>query len=277
MNVPSNQLASEPVLDVQDLSKVFSVNSEQPPVLSDLSFQAWPGEFICIIGQSGCGKSTLLKLLAGFIPPTSGRILFKGKNITGPGPDRCVVFQEDALFPWLTVEENIGFGLKGRGLSAAEKQPRVNRLLDLVGLTEFKDYLPREISGGMKQRVALARVLVLNPEVLLMDEPFAALDAQTREQMQNLLLSLWEQLKQTIIFVTHDVREAVTLSDRTMVMGRITGKTIINTIALDRPRIQNSREFMELAAQLEAMVSTGNRGREQARWQQGSDRTNRMR
>jgi len=273
MNVLSDQFASEPVLDVQDLSKVFSVNSEQPPVLSDLSFQAWPGEFICIIGQSGCGKSTLLKLLAGFIPPTSGRILFKGKNITGPGPDRCVVFQEDALFPWLTVEENIGFGLKGRGLSAAEKQPRVNRLLDLVGLTEFKDYLPREISGGMKQRVALARVLVLNPEVLLMDEPFAALDAQTREQMQNLLLSLWEQLKQTVIFVTHDVREAVTLSDRTMVMGRITGKTIINTIALDRPRIQNSREFMELAAQLEAMVSTGNRGREQARGQQGSDRT----
>ena len=260
MNVPSDQFASEPVLDVQDLSKVFSVNSEQPPVLSDLSFQAWPGEFICIIGQSGCGKSTLLKLLAGFIPPTSGRILFKGKNITGPGPDRCVVFQEDALFPWLTVEENIGFGLKGRGLSAAEKQHRVNRLLDLVGLTEFKDYLPREISGGMKQRVALARVLVLNPEVLLMDEPFAALDAQTREQMQNLLLSLWEQLKQTIIFVTHDVREAVTLSDRTMVMGRITGKTIINTIPLDRPRIQNSREFMELAAQLETMVSTGNRG-----------------
>lgn len=277
MNVPSNQLASEPVLDVQDLSKVFSVNSEQPPVLSDLSFQAWPGEFICIIGQSGCGKSTLLKLLAGFIPPTSGRILFKGKNITGPGPDRCVVFQEDALFPWLTVEENIGFGLKGRGLSAAEKQPRVNRLLDLVGLTEFKDYLPREISGGMKQRVALARVLVLSPEVLLMDEPFAALDIQTREQMQNLLLSLWEQLKQTVIFVTHDVREAVTLSDRTMVMGRITGKTIINTIALERPRIQNSREFMELAAQLEAMVSTGNRGREQARGQQGSDLTNRMR
>ena len=260
MNVLSNQFASGPVLDVQGLSKVFSVNSEQTPVLSGLSFQVWPGEFICIIGQSGCGKSTLLKLLAGFIPPTSGRILFKGKNITGPGPDRCVVFQEDALFPWLTVEENIGFGLKGRGLSAAEKQARVNRFLDLVGLTEFKDYLPREISGGMKQRVALARVLVLSPEVLLMDEPFAALDAQTREQMQNLLLSLWEQLKQTIIFVTHDVREAVVLSDRTMVMGGITGKTIINPIhlvpiPLDRPRIQNSREFMELAAQLKAMVS----------------------
>lgn len=255
MNVLSNEFASGPVLDVQDLSKVFPVNSQQTPVLSGINFQAGPGEFLCIIGQSGCGKSTLLKLLAGFIPPTSGRILFKGKNITGPGPDRCVVFQEDALFPWLTVEENIGFGLKRRALSAAEKQARVNRFLDLVGLAEFKDYLPGEISGGMKQRVALARVLVLSPEVLLMDEPFAALDAQTREQMQNLLLSLWEQLKQTIIFVTHDVREAVALSDRTMVMGRITGETIINPthlvpIPLDRPRIQNSREFMALAAQL---------------------------
>ncbi|WP_319575675.1 ABC transporter ATP-binding protein [uncultured Desulfobacter sp.] len=260
MNVLSNHFASEPVLDVQDLSKAFSVNSEQTPVLSGFCFQADPGEFICIIGQSGCGKSTLLKLLAGFIPPTSGRILFKGKNITAPGPDRCVVFQEDALFPWLTVAENIGFGLKGRGLSAAEKQARVNRFLDLVGLTEFKDYLPREISGGMKQRVALARVLVLSPEVLLMDEPFAALDAQTREQMQNLLLSLWEQLKQTIVFVTHDVREAVTLADRTMVMGRITEETTINPthmvpIPLNRPRIQNRREFIELAAQLKAMVS----------------------
>ncbi|MDX9963171.1 ABC transporter ATP-binding protein [Desulfobacter postgatei] len=259
MNILSNQFASGPVLDVQDLSKAFSVNSEQTPVLSGLSFQAAPGEFICIIGQSGCGKSTLIKLLAGFVPPTSGRILFKGKNITAPGPDRCVVFQEDALFSWLTVAENIGFGLKRKALSAAEKQGRVNRFLDLVGLTEFKNYLPREISGGMKQRVALARVLVLSPEVLLMDEPFAALDAQTREQMQNLLLSLWEQLKQTIVFVTHDVREAVTLADRTMVMGRITGKTIINPthlvpIPLERPRIQNSREFMKLAAHLKAMV-----------------------
>jgi len=260
MNVMSNESASGPVLEVQGLSKVFTGNSEPTPVLSGLSFQAWPGEFICIIGQSGCGKSTLLKLLAGFIPPTAGRILFKGNDITGPGPERCVVFQEDALFPWLTVAENIGFGLKGRALSAAEKQARVNRFLDLVGLTEFKDYLPREISGGMKQRVALARVLVLSPEVLLMDEPFAALDAQAREQMQNLLLSLWEQLKQTIVFVTHDVREAVTLSDRIMVMGRITAETIINPthlvpIPLDRPRIQNRREFMKLALQLKAMVS----------------------
>jgi len=260
MNVMSNESASGPVLEVQGLSKVFTGNSEPTPVLSGLNFQAWPGEFICIIGQSGCGKSTLLKLLAGFIPPTAGRILFKGNDITGPGPERCVVFQEDALFPWLTVAENIGFGLKGRALSATEKQTRVNRFLDLVGLTEFKDYLPREISGGMKQRVALARVLVLSPEVLLMDEPFAALDAQAREQMQNLLLSLWEQLKQTIVFVTHDVREAVTLSDRIMVMGRITAETIINPthlvpIPLDRPRIQNRREFMKLALQLKAMVS----------------------
>lgn len=263
MSESMNQSVPGPVLDVQELSKIFSVSGDAVPVLAGLNFQAMAGEFICILGQSGCGKSTLLKLLAGFTPPTSGKILFKGKKVRAPGPDRCVVFQEDALFPWLTVEENIGFGLKGKSFSAREKQARIDRFLSLTGLTAFRDYLPGEISGGMKQRVALARVLVLDPEVLLMDEPFAALDAQTRERMQNLLLSLWARLKQTIVFVTHDVREAVALSDRTVVMTRIvdTVRGPANSIhvipvQLGRPRIHESDAFSALASRLKVMVAS---------------------
>ncbi|WDP90160.1 MAG: ABC transporter ATP-binding protein [Desulfobacter sp.] len=243
------------MLDVQGLAMEFPVNGSRIRVISGLSFAAAAGEFICVLGQSGCGKSTLLKLLAGFIQPTAGRILFKGTPVSAPGPDRCVVFQEDALFPWLTVEENIGFGLKGKGLAAGEKADRVNRFLELTGLGRFRHYLPKEISGGMKQRVALARVLVLSPEVLLMDEPFAALDAQTRERMQDLLLELWAELKQTIVFVTHDVREAVTLSDRTMVMGEGGAADAYVPIGLPRPRIQEDETFTALAARLKSLVA----------------------
>ncbi|PQP34026.1 ABC transporter ATP-binding protein, partial [Desulfobacteraceae bacterium SEEP-SAG9] len=152
------------------------------------------GELICILGQSGCGKSTLLKILAGFIPPSSGSVLLNGQSVTTPGTDRCVVFQEDTLFPWLTVQENIAFGLKPQTREKNVIREEVDLFLSLVGLTEFKNYLPREISAGMRQRVALARVLVLKPDILLMDEPFASLDTQTREEMQNLLLLLWGKL-----------------------------------------------------------------------------------
>ncbi len=246
-----------PVLDIQRLSKGFKGNGTQLTVLKDLDFKVIPGELICILGRSGCGKSTLLKLLAGFIVPSSGQILFKGLPIKSPGPDRCVVFQEDALFPWLTVEENIGFGLKGKKITRAEKQKQVDRFLDLVGLSDFRNYLPKEISGGMKQRVALARVLVLNPEVLLMDEPFAALDAQTREKMQDLLLNLWETLGHTIVFVTHDVREAVTLSCRTMVMNKKPGPLLETvSIDLDRPRSEEHEKFTACTGRLKALVST---------------------
>lgn len=245
-----------PVLDIQTLSKDFSVNGTQGRVLEDLSFSAMAGDFICILGQSGCGKSTLLKLLAGFLAPSSGHILFKGNSVISPGPERCVVFQEDTLFPWLTVQENIGFGLKKGKMTRGEIQKQVDRFLDLTGLARFWDYLPRDISGGMKQRVALARVLVLNPEVLLMDEPFAALDAQTRERMQDLLLSLWQELGQTIIFVTHDVTEAVTLSDRTMVMDLVPGNfTDIVAIDLERPRGQENKDFLAVSVYLRSLVA----------------------
>jgi len=230
--------ASPAVLDVERVSKRFSVNgSADITVLREIDFSVRRGEFICILGRSGCGKSTLLKILAGFLPPSAGTVRLNGKPAGRPGPDRCVVFQEEALFNWLTVRENIAFGLRGRGIPRREKESEVDRFLSLVGLTDFADYLPAEISGGMKQRVALARVLILRPDILLMDEPFAALDAQTREEMQDLLLRLWSELSHTIVFVTHDVREAVLLADRVLLFDRAPGRIKEEIeIALARPR-----------------------------------------
>ena len=242
-------------LHIDGLSKQFCINGSTLSVLKNISLKARDGEFICILGHSGCGKSTLLKLVAGFIPPTSGRICLNGNPITRPGPDRCVVFQEDALFPWLTVEENIAFGLKTFQLNKDQIRQRVERLIDMVDLKLFKDYLPRELSGGMKQRVALARVLVLEPKILLMDEPFAALDAQSREKMQNLLLSLWQVVAHTIIFVTHDVREAITLSDRVMVMDRHPGQFCESVrIDLKRPRMPDEKGFLEYYRMLHTLL-----------------------
>ena len=163
-----------PLLQVEHLAKTFANGTGDPAVLHDVNIEAGSGEFLCIVGKSGCGKSTLLKLLAGFTPATSGQILIDGIPTSRPGVDRCVVFQEDALFPWMTVAENIAFGLKIAGRAKKEYLYEVDRFLELVGLTSFRNYLPREISGGMKQRVALARVLILKPKILLMDEPFAA-------------------------------------------------------------------------------------------------------
>jgi NitT/TauT family transport system ATP-binding protein len=239
------------IFKVSGLGKVFPVANSFLTVLDDVHFQVSRGELICILGRSGCGKTTLLNILAGFMPPSSGVVLLNGIGVSRPGPDRCVVFQEDALFPWLTVQENVAFGLKGRGLTKKAVQDEVCRFLSLVGLSEFGGYLPREISGGMKQRVALARVLILRPEVLLMDEPFASLDAQTREEMQNLLLVLWQQLAHTILFVTHDVGEAVTLSDRILVMrkapGRIQQELKVN---LPRPRRREDEQFVSFSRML---------------------------
>ncbi len=213
-------------------------------MLEEITFSAATGELICILGPSGCGKSTLLKVLAGFLPPDAGEVRLNGSLVTGPGPDRCVVFQEDALFPWLTVEENIAFGLQEKFRNRQEIRREVDRFLTLVGLRAFRDYLPKEISGGMKQRVALARVLILQPKVLLMDEPFAALDAQTRREMQNLLLSLWKKLSHTILFVTHDVNEAATLADRILVMDSHPGRIREEIrVSLPRPREPEENSF----------------------------------
>lgn len=241
----------ETVLTISRLRKIFSSKGTFHTVLSDVNLRVKNGELACIIGRSGCGKSTLLKILAGFLPPSSGKVLLNGKPISEPGPDRCMVFQEDTLFPWLTVSENIGFGLKRTVRAKREREAEVDRFISLVGLDEFKKYLPHEISGGMKQRVALARVLILKPQVLLMDEPFASLDAQTREEMQNLLLSLWKKMSYSIVFVTHDVDEAVTLGDRILLMGKDPG-IIRQSISVDlpRPRQRDTENFIFFSRKL---------------------------
>ena len=235
-NGKSVTLSNEPLLVVELLSKAYQLNDTQHKVLENISFCAYPGEMICLVGRSGCGKTTLLNIIAGFDSPDSGYAAMSGEIIRTPGPDRCVVFQEDTLFPWLTVEENIAFGLKNI-LKNPDREREVERYLELVGLQRFRHYLPREISGGMKQRVALARVLIMRPQVLLMDEPFASLDYHTRREMQELLVTLWEELGHTIIFVTHDIDEAITLADNILVMdtapGRIQEKLVV---PLQRPR-----------------------------------------
>jgi NitT/TauT family transport system ATP-binding protein len=250
--------AVPPILEIMNLNKVFQGNGASHCVLAGITFSARRGELICLLGRSGCGKSTLLKILAGFMSPTSGEAWVEGQRITRPGPDRCVVFQEDALFPWLTVEENIAFGLKGQKTDKVSIRDEVRRFLSLVGLSEFRDYLPREISAGMKQRVALARVLIMKPKLLLMDEPFGALDAQTREDMQDLLLFLWEQLSMTIVFVTHDIGEALLLADRILVMDMSPGR-IKQEIRLDlaRPRSREGNNFLLLSRELHAVLRPG--------------------
>jgi NitT/TauT family transport system ATP-binding protein len=245
----------QPVLEIKSLGRIFRVNGSFLTVLQDIEFAVQAGEMICILGPSGCGKTTLLKILAGFVKPSQGAVLLRGSPVTRPGPDRCVVFQEDALFPWLTVEENIAFGLKGKKTTRAERRRQVDRYLSLVGLEAFGRYLPGEISGGMKQRVSLARVLILEPDILLMDEPFAALDAQTREDMQQLLLGLWGMLSHTIVFVTHDVREAVNLADRVIVMNKNPGRIKeIVAVDLDRPRNIDDAKFHARCATLHHLL-----------------------
>ncbi|WP_373499881.1 ABC transporter ATP-binding protein [Desulfococcus sp.] len=239
------------VMGIHRLCKAFTVNRTVVPVLEEISFTAATGELICILGPSGCGKSTLLNILSGFLQADAGEVLLNGKPVMKPGPDRCVVFQEDALFPWLTVEENIAFGLGGGLFRRKKVRAEVDRFLSLVGLLPFRDYLPREISGGMKQRVALARVLILKPGVLLMDEPFASLDAQTREEMQNLLLGLRETFSHTILFVTHDVGEAATLADRILVMGKNPGRIEADIqVNLNRPRRREDTDFHRFCRKL---------------------------
>ncbi len=199
--------------------------------LDGISLKVRAQEFLALLGPSGCGKSTLLYLIGGFLPTETGTILVDGQPVRGPGPDRGIVFQHFALFPWKTVRENVRYGLERQGLPRAEREARAQSFIDLVGLKGFEDSYPSQLSGGMKQRTALARTLAFDPQILLMDEPFGALDAQTRSLMQAELLGIWQRTRKTVIFVTHDVQEAVYLADRVAVMsarpGRI--KAIVDT------------------------------------------------
>lgn len=224
-------------------------------VFEDISFTLRDGEFVSIIGTSGCGKSTLLSIAGGLSEPTAGAVYVDGKQVKGPGLDRGIVFQEFALCPWLTVMGNVAFGLGSQGLPKNERSARARKYVDLVGLTGFENYHPHRLSGGMRQRVGLARALAIEPSALLMDEPFGALDAQTREAMQIALSDIWSKTRNTILFITHDIREAVYLSDRVLVMnGRPAVVSLELNIDLPRPRRKHDAAFQKYEAELEAAI-----------------------
>jgi len=236
--------AKRPPLIVRGVTKRFSIGDDEIEALARIDVTIDAGQFVCLIGASGCGKSTLLRVVAGFEEPTTGDVSSEGKPITGPGSDRGMVFQDYALFPWMTVRQNIGFGLRQRDLPRHEIEATTEEFLKLVGLERFADRYPSQLSGGMKQRVAIARVLANNASTLLMDEPFGALDALTREQLQGELQQIWTRTGVTVIFVTHSVEEAVLLADRVLVMSAGPGR-IVNDITIDlpRPRDVSSPEF----------------------------------
>ncbi len=238
----------EPLLRVEGVGKTYPGGTE---ALRGADLVIAPGEFVCLIGASGCGKSTLLRLIAGFETPGTGTLLMQGRPVAGPGPDRGMVFQDYGLFPWLSVRGNVAFGPRSRGLPAAEVAARAERFIAMVGLQRFADAYPHQLSGGMKQRVAIARVLANDAALVLMDEPFGALDAMSRERLQLELLQLWARTGLTIVFVTHSIEEALVLADRVVLMspgpGRIVGETFVD---LARPRDVASAAFNALRRRL---------------------------
>jgi NitT/TauT family transport system ATP-binding protein len=246
------------ILDVEELGKQFMTENGPTVALEKASFRAHRRELICFIGASGCGKSTLIRILAGLEDPTSGRVLLDGREVQGPGRDRGMVFQGYTLFPWRTVSENVMFGLEVGGMSRIAAEEEARGWIELVGLTRFSKAYPHQLSGGMKQRVAIARALANRPRMLLMDEPFGALDAQTRAQMQVYLLQIWKEVEITILFVTHDLEEAIYLADRIVVMGTNPGRVIeIIEVPVPRPRNPNqflSPSFVAMKTHLERLI-----------------------
>ena len=235
---------------IDNVVKKFQGRNGEVVALNGVTMDIYENEFVCVVGPSGCGKSTLLNNIGGLDTPTSGRILVDGKEVDGPSPERGIVFQQYALFPWLTVEKNVQFGLKLQGKSKEECQQTAHKYLKMVELEQFAKSYPKELSGGMKQRVAIARAYAVNPKVLLMDEPFGALDAQTRTQLQTELLETWEKEQKTCFFITHDVDEAIILAQRVVIMSARPGrvKEIVN-IDIPYPRDQETKmspRFLEL-------------------------------
>ncbi len=246
----------EPILDVKNVTKRFAFNNETVTALANANLRIEKGEFVCLIGPSGCGKSTLLRMVAGFETASEGDLLMWAKPVQGPGPDRGMVFQDYGLFPWLTVARNIGFGPAARGRPTREVRATEKRFVEMVGLTRFADAYPHQLSGGMKQRVAIARVLANEAEVVLMDEPFGALDAMTRERLQAELLEIWEAQKLTVLFVTHAIEEAIVLADRVVVMSPGPGRIVADErIDIPRPRDPTSPEFNALRRRLSSLLA----------------------
>jgi NitT/TauT family transport system ATP-binding protein len=244
-----------PIVEIKSVSKTFALQGQTIHALKDADLTIRKGEFICLIGASGCGKSTLLRIIAGFETPTTGEALMWGKPIDGPDPTRGMVFQDYALFPWLSVRDNIGFGPRSRGRPRAEIRETTERFIEMVGLQRFADAYPHQLSGGMRQRVAIARVLANDAEIVLMDEPFGALDALTRERLQEELLEIWQRTGLTVVFVTHAIEEAIYLADRVVVMtpgpGRIESD---NRLTIPRPRDIASPEFNEIRRALSSRL-----------------------
>lgn len=243
---------------IEDVSIEFGRGGNRNIAVQSTHLEIKPGEFVCILGPSGCGKSTLLNTVAGYVKPSSGQVLVDDLAVTQPGPDRGMVFQQYSLFPWKTVRDNIAFGPAIAGKSRAECESIANTFLGMIGLSKIANRYPGELSGGMQQRVGIARALANYPSVLLMDEPFGALDAQTRLIMQENLLTLWAEFRNTVLFVTHDVDEAIFLADRILIMSSSPGSVIADlAVALDRPRdadIGTSQEFINLKRQCLAVI-----------------------
>jgi NitT/TauT family transport system ATP-binding protein len=250
----ASQKKHYPKLEVENISKVYAGKGKQLlTVLQDINIKIFPREFICLVGTSGCGKSTLLNIIAGLLPPSTGEVLVDGQSVTGrPGSDRGMVFQGYTLYPWLTVAQNVAFGLQFQGMSKADQKDQVNYFLNVVGLENFANNYPKQLSGGMKQRVAIARALANEPAVLLMDEPFGALDAQTKEQMQEFLLELWEKTHVTVLMITHDVEEAIYLAQRIYVLGlgQVKGEIPISLPEHRELDIKLSPEFVDIKRQV---------------------------
>jgi NitT/TauT family transport system ATP-binding protein len=250
--------AAKGLIQIRNLGVVFGANGTAVEAVKDVSLDVQPGEFVSLIGPSGCGKSTLLNIVAGFVKPTAGEAHLDGTPIRNPGSDRGVVFQQYSLFPWASVRKNVEFGLKMQGVSASKRETTARTLLGLSGLLAFENHYPDQLSGGMKQRVGIVRALATSPQVLLMDEPFGALDAQTRVVMQEILTNMWQQFRISVLFITHDIEESIFLSDRIYVMtarpGRIKAEI---TVPLPRPRTAEmtyGAEFIGIVQRLKALI-----------------------
>jgi NitT/TauT family transport system ATP-binding protein len=255
---PAPKPATRGHIEAHDVAIQYRVRGTTVKAVEGVSFNVQPGEFVSLIGPSGCGKSSLLNIAAGFMQPSAGTMLLDGVPIERPGADRGVVFQQYSLFPWLTVRKNVEFGLKIQGVSANDRERHARTLLGLAGLLQFENHYPDQLSGGMKQRVGIVRALSTSPQVLLMDEPFGALDSQTRIVMQEILTNMWQRLRLSVLFITHDIDEAIFLSDRIYVMtarpGRIKAEIVVPLPRPRTPQMTSTPEFAALVATIKGLI-----------------------